>query len=103
MRRMQTAESNPLSTFLECFTKVREAGLIVAENRLQLAKAHAVLSAYDFYFAKSWSGTMRQLALDVPVAALISTPFPREFFETVQQYQRRSGIIQIMDRETLEP
>ena len=99
---MQIVESDPLSIFLSYFMKSREAGLLIAENRLQLAKAHAALNAQNIFFANSWQGALRQLALDEPVASLISYPFSREFYEIVQQYQRRAGMIQIMDRDTLD-
>ena len=99
---MQIAPRNPLDNFLSFFLKAREAGLIIAENRLQLAKVHSALGDAGLLLANSWRGTLRQLAMDSPVAALLSAPMPKEFFDVIQQYQRRAGMIQIMDRQSLD-
>ena len=99
---MQAVEADVLGTFMPLFMKAREAGMLVAQNRYQLARVHAELSTTHLSFASSWQGTLRNLALDVPVAALLSAPIGREFFEIVHQYQHRSGMIQIIDNHSLE-
>lgn len=99
---MQTTIASPLDNFFSYFLKSKESGLLISENRLQLAKVHALLAHTGIHIAKSWRGTLRQLALDIPVAALITAPIEQEFFDIVQQYQQRSGLIQILDRSTLD-
>jgi hypothetical protein len=92
-----TSEGKKIAAFLQTFHNSGQAGLLVAEDRFQLAKVHALLARESFLFAKSWTSTLRQLALDVPVAALLHAPFASEFYDTIRQYQSKRGMIQITD------
>ena len=102
MARLNYQEEWPTSSLIEFIGAVNaqsEAALCIAESDVMVPIIAQDLRSNGYRLCQGWKEAVNNLG-DCRRVALIATPITREVHELFSQYNDRSGMVQILDRES---
>jgi len=91
-----------IDEFLSAFLCQTEAGLFIAESHEALSHLITVLKTNNFRFASDWKDIFERLNKGERVSVVLSEAPSKQILDIVRQYNDRQGMIQILNRETLD-
>lgn len=91
-----------LSTYLNCFTKQKEAGLIIINNPGFIDEAKNQISHHGFTIANSWQEILEDFRDHHSVCIELTENLHKELYDLIAQYFVRTGAIQIMDKSSMK-
>lgn len=90
------------SEFLGYVQKQKEAALVIFSEYRNLLDAGRELVDTGYVRASSPVDVLKLLAKGTSVVATISHPLPKQWYDVLAQYSERGGMVQLMDKETME-
>ena len=91
-----------LTDFLAYVQGQKEAALIIASPTGAVSDAVQELTGAGYQRADSGLQALKLLNKGVSVAALLTHPISKEWYDFIVQYTDRGGMIQLMDKSTME-
>jgi hypothetical protein len=91
-----------LSEFLGYVQGQKEAALVIFSEYTNLIDASRELADVGYVRASPPIDVLDLLAKGSSVVATISHPIPKQWYDILAQYSERGGMVQLMDKETME-
>ncbi|RMG39698.1 MAG: hypothetical protein D6719_12745 [Candidatus Dadabacteria bacterium] len=93
---------NRLEAYLYYFQKQDETGLLIVEDQRLFDWIDTVLKLNCFKPSLLWHEVLDHLEANIPTYTLINEPLSKELYDIIAQHWSRRGMIQIMDRDSME-
>ena len=88
--------------FLSYVQGQKEAALVIANSTGAVSDAVQELTDAGYQRVDSALQVLKLLSEGVSVAALLTHPLSKEWYDIIVQYTDRGGMIQLMDKSTME-
>jgi len=91
-----------IKTFLSYIEPQKEAGLIIAADSGSLIETEKLLKKASFQEAKDPIEVINHLSEKSSVYVVLHAPLSKDFYDMIVQYTDRGGMIQLMDKSTMD-
>ena len=91
-----------IKVFLSYIEPQKEAGLVIASDSASLIETEKLLKKSGFQEAKTPIEVVDYLSNQKSVYTVLHSPLSKDFYDMVTQYTDRGGMIQLMDKSTMD-
>ena len=95
-------DTGKLMQFLRFVDRQKEAAMLILDTPEKQQKAEQVLGDHGYSRAADWKEIFSHLTQEKSAYIVLSDRLPKELYDTIVQYTDRQGMIQIMDKKTME-
>jgi|GEM_PF-4687461 len=96
---IEEEQTTALDVFIEGVSKQHEAALCIAQSTRSMLALSYTLRREGFILCSDWRAAMQELDNGSRVA-LVAESISREVYDLFSQYNGRSGMVQIFDKES---
>lgn len=94
--------NNKLLDYLYYFRNLIDLGLIIVKNDEDIVEIEKKVREYAISKVSNWKEILAVLKQNKPAYYILPDTLPKEEYDVLAQYADRGGMIQIMDRDTMD-
>lgn len=102
MQEKENTTQKTIADFLKYAAGQGETTLVVLEDESKLPEVESAMEAGGHRKTENWKEVFSALKDSVSAYTVLGRELPKEMYDTIVQYSARKGMVQIMDKETME-